>query len=93
MRSIWLYFVPVAFFFIGLFNLLSYYNNRQKNYKDIASATIVKSIVLAMVQLTVGFFKTGASGLISGQIISSLFANIQLLKNIVKDKELLSTGK
>ncbi len=86
----WLYFVPVAFFFIGLFNLLSYYNNRQKNYKDIASATIVKSIVLAMVQLTVGFFKAGASGLISGQIISSFFANMQLLKNIVKDKELLS---
>ena len=86
----WLYFVPMAFFFIGVFNLLSYYNNRQKNYKDIANATIVKSIVLAMVQLTVGFFKAGASGLISGQIVSSLFANLQLFKNIIKDKELLS---
>ena len=86
----WLYFVPVAFFFLGLFNLLSYYNNRQKNYKDIANATIVKSVVLAIVQLSVGFFKAGASGLISGQIVSSLFANLQLFKNIVKDKELLS---
>ena len=86
----WLYFVPIAFFFIGLFNLLSYYNNRQKNYKDIANATIVKSIVLAMIQLSVGFFKAGASGLISGQIISTLFANLKLFKNIVKDKELLS---
>ncbi len=86
----WLYFVPVAFFFIGLFNLLSYYNNRNKNYKDIANATIIKSVVLAVVQLTMGFFKTGASGLISGQIISSLFANMRLLKNILKDKNLLS---
>jgi len=86
----WLYFIPIAFFLIGLFNLLSYYNNRQKNYKDIANATIVKSIVLAVVQLTVGFFKAGASGLISGQIISTLFANLKLFKNIVKDKELLS---
>ena len=86
----WLYFVPVAFFFIGLFNLLSYYSNRQKNYKDIANATIAKSVVLAIVQLTVGFLKVGASGLISGQIVSSLFANLQLFKNIVKDKELLS---
>jgi len=86
----WLYFIPVAFFFIGLFNLLSYYNNRQKNYKDISSATIIKSVVLAVVQLTLGFFKAGASGLISGQIISSLFANIRLLKNIIKNKKLLS---
>jgi len=86
----WLYFIPIAFFLIGLFNLLSYYNNRQKNYKDIANATIVKSVVLAVVQLTVGFFKAGVSGLISGQIISTLFANLKLFKNIVKDKELLS---
>jgi len=86
----WLYFIPIAFFLVGLFNLLSYYNNRQKNYKDIANATIVKSVVLAVVQLTVGFFKAGASGLISGQIISTLFANLKLFKNIVKDKELLS---
>ena len=86
----WLYFIPIAFFFIGLFNLLSYYNNRQKNYKDIANATIVKSVVLALVQLTVGFFKAGAGGLISGQIISTLFANLKLFQNIIKDKELLS---
>ena len=86
----WLYFVPVAFFFIGLFNLLSYYNNRQKNYKDIANASIVKSIVLTMIQLSLGFLKAGAAGLISGQIISSLFANLQLFKNIVKDKKLIS---
>jgi len=86
----WLYFIPIAFFLIGFFNLLSYYNNRQKNYKDIANATIVKSIVLAIVQLTMGFLKMSASGLISGQIVSSLFANLQLMKNIVKDKPLLS---
>jgi len=87
----WLYFIPISFFFIGFFNLLSYYNNRQENYKSMAKATIIKSVVLAVVQLVVGFFKTGASGLISGQIISSLFANLQLLKNIIKDKKLLSS--
>lgn len=88
--SLWLYFVPVAVFFIGLFNLLSYFNIRKKNYKDIANATIIKSIILAIIQLTVGFMKQGSSGLISGQVISNMFANIRLLKNIVKDKILLS---
>jgi O-antigen/teichoic acid export membrane protein len=86
----WLYFIPVAFFFTGLFNMLSYYNNRKKNYKDIATATITKSIILAIVQLSMGFVKTGASGLISGHIISTMFANIRLLKNIMKDKILIS---
>ncbi len=86
----WLYFVPVAFLFIGLFNLLSYYNNRIKHYSDIANATIVKSVVLAVLQVGIGLFKAGPGGLISGQIISSLFANMRLLKNIIKNKMLLS---
>lgn len=81
--GMWLYFIPLAVFFIGLFNLLTYYNNRMKYYKDIANATIVKSVILAAVQIAVGIVKTGAVGLISGQLVSSFFANIKLLKNIV----------
>jgi len=89
--SLWLYFIPLSVFFIGLFNLLSYYNNRLKNYKDIAHASIMKSIVLATVQLSVGFLKSGVTGLISGQIISSFFANLQLLKNILENKVLIGS--
>jgi len=88
--SLWLYFVPIAVFFIGIWNILNYFNNRKKQYKDIAKATIIKSIVTAIVQLSVGFIKQGATGLISGQILSQLFANTKLLSNIIKDKVLLS---
>ena len=86
----WLYFVPFTVFFIGLFNLLSNYNNRTKNYKDIASATVIKSIVLSIVQVIIGVFNNGPSGLIWGQIFSQIFANIKLCKNVIKDKILLS---
>jgi len=86
----WLYFIPITVFFMGLFNLLNYFNNRKKYYKDLASATIIKSIILAVVQLSIGFFKQGAIGLISGQILSQMFANMRLLKNIIKDKVLIS---
>lgn len=89
--GVWLYFVPIAVFFTGIFNILNYFNNRKKYYKDIANATIIKSIVMAVIQLSVGFFKNGASGLISGQIISQMFANIRLLKNIMKDRLLISS--
>jgi O-antigen/teichoic acid export membrane protein len=88
--KLWLYFVPLAVFFTGLYNILNYFNNRRKQYKDLANATILRSIAGAVVQLIVGFIKTGATGLISGQIISQLVANTKLLKNITKDKILIS---
>ena len=88
--SVWLYFVPVAVFFTGMFNILNYFNNRRKNYKDLRNATILKSIVSATVQLSVGFVKQGATGLISGQMLSQAFANTRLLKNIIQNKILIS---
>jgi O-antigen/teichoic acid export membrane protein len=75
---------------VGLYNVLNYYNNRLKNYKDLAQATIIKSIASTTIQLALGFMKAGVSGLISGQIISQFFANMKLLKNITKDKALIS---
>ena len=88
--GVWLYFVPIVVFFTGIFNILNYFNNRKKYYKDIATATITKSIILAITQLSIGFIKSGVTGLISGQILSQVFANMQLFKNIIKDKLLLS---
>tara|TARA_B110000467_G_C18285849_1_gene461531 strand:+ start:32 stop:1303 length:1272 start_codon:yes stop_codon:yes gene_type:complete len=87
---IWLYFVPIAVFFTGLYNILNYFNNRQKKYRDLAKATVIKSIVTATIQLSVGFIKSGVSGLISGQIGSYFVANTKLLKNIIKDRVLIS---
>ena len=88
--KLWLYFVPIAVFFTGIYNILNYFNNRKKYYKDISNATILKSIITAIIQLSVGFLKGGVSGLISGQLISQMFANIRLFKNVFKDKILIS---
>jgi O-antigen/teichoic acid export membrane protein len=86
----WLYFVPVAVFLIGFFNVLNYYNTRKKYYRDISNSKITKAVIMALVQLLGGFIKQGASGLITGQILSQVFANWQLFKNIIKNKILLS---
>jgi O-antigen/teichoic acid export membrane protein len=88
--SLWLYFVPLVVFLIGSFNVLNYYNTRKKQFKDISKSIIIKSIVLAVLQLVIGFIKTGVTGLISGQIISQIFANSRLVKNIIGDKKLIS---
>jgi len=89
--SLWLYFIPISLFFTGLFNILTTMNNRQKNYKDIASATVTKSLVMSLVQLVIGLLKSGVLGLILGQILAQFFANVKLFKNIIKDKREISS--
>ena len=80
--SPWLYFIPLSVFLMGCFNLLNYFNNRLKNYKDLAKANIYRSIGMAIVQLSLGFLKAGATGLISGQIFSQIISNTKLFFNI-----------
>lgn len=86
---LWIYILPISIFLTGLFNLLTYYNNRKKNYKDIANATILKSIILSVSQLLIGMLSSGVMGLISGHILSQLFANLKLCKNILLDKVII----
>jgi O-antigen/teichoic acid export membrane protein len=81
----WLYFLPLAILFTGLFNVLSYFNNRKKHYADLRNAAIAKSFAGAVVQIAVGWIKSGAAGLIIGQMASLLAANAKLLKNTLAD--------
>jgi O-antigen/teichoic acid export membrane protein len=85
----WLWFTPLTIFFIGLFNLLTYWNNRKKHYANITKATIIKSIILAISQIAIGTIKSGALGLVSGQILSSVFSNMRLAKALLNNKKLL----
>ena len=89
--SLWLYFIPLVVFLLGFYNLLNYFNNRKKKYRDIAVSKIVKAIALSIIQLSIGFLKKGAFGLFSGQIASNFVANATLIKNVINDKVLLST--
>lgn len=89
--SHWLYFVPLSVFFVGLFNVLTYFNSRTKQYADIRNATILKSIILSIVQIVVGILRPGVSGLVLGEFFSRIFANNRLAKNIIKDRHLISS--
>jgi len=86
----WLYFIPLTVFFTGFYNLLNFYNIRSKKFKDISAAIIIKVTSNAIVQISIGFVKAGFFGLISGQIISQALGNSRLLKNIIKDRNLIS---
>lgn len=88
--SFWLYFVPVAVFLLAFVNLLTNYNNRKKYYKNTATATVARSGVLSVTQVAVGYVKTGAMGLISGQLLAALVANAVMFTSVLKDRVLWS---
>lgn len=86
--SPWLYFVPIVVFFMGTFNMLNIYNTRLKNYPVIAKANIHKSLVMSGIQLLIGVVKTGAGGLILGEGLARIAANMRLFKSATKDQDI-----
>lgn len=66
--SIWLYFIPLIVFLIGIYNILNYWSNRNKKYGRLALSRISKSGTTSGLNLGLGFAGFGESGLIIGGI-------------------------
>jgi O-antigen/teichoic acid export membrane protein len=65
----WLYFVPLAVVLQGFFNMLSYYNTREKLFKSISYASVSRAGSRTLIQIVIGLFKKSPAGLIIGQIL------------------------
>lgn len=91
-KSIWLFFIPLATYFIGFNTVLVNLNNRFKNYKSMSGSVVVKNLSMTIVQLLFGFLKLLLdSGLIIGQFIAYIFGNRVLRLNVsFKYKEMIS---
>lgn len=71
----WLYLVPASVFFTGVYQALTYWNNRQKKFKNTAASRVLQSMSQVAGQTSFGFLKL-MGGLIWGQflgILSGLF--------------------
>jgi hypothetical protein len=77
--------VPLVVLITGLFNVLNYLHTRKKLYKDLSKIMIYRSTMGATAQISIGLLKTGATGLITGQILSHLVANIRLMSNVRRE--------
>lgn len=87
----WLLFIPFSIFFIGLYNSLNLFNTRSKKFREVAKSSIWKSSALGMTQVGLGTLKTGALGLISGQIVSYVLGNSVLVKILIPKLSQLKT--
>ena len=82
--SNWLYFVPLTVLLTGIYQSLNYWNNRNKEYKNLAISRVADTSTNATVNLLGIFFKIGASGLILGSIIGKIVGifSLQRSRNI-----------
>jgi O-antigen/teichoic acid export membrane protein len=65
----WLYFVPLSTFLVGVFQCQSYWANRKKAYRSIASANLGQSIINSAVKLSSSKVLTQGGGLMTGAIV------------------------
>jgi len=83
----WLMAVPMVLFLVGIFTALSYYSNRNKRYKLLANARIIRSVVTALVSISAGYFTVGFGGLLAGFFIGVAVASLFLL---TQNREILT---
>lgn len=84
----WLFLVPFSILFIGFNNVLVFFNSRKKQFFDIAKSNMVKSSVQSVIQVSAGAIHWGIAGLILGQVISLVTANLKLLRNTIANKNI-----
>lgn len=82
--SKWLYFVPITIFFIGVYNSLSYWFNRKKEYKTLAVSKVVNMSGMTFSQIIFGLFKMIPIGLLFGVILGRLLSVLMLVKRAFK---------
>ncbi len=75
----WLYLLPFSALLTGIYQSLTYWNNRQKKFKNIAASRVNQSLTQGFIQTLLGFSKMGG-GLIVGQILGIASSVIFLLK-------------
>lgn len=79
----WLYLLPISVGVYGVYNVSVYYNYRLEKHKNIAGATIRRTLALSVFQCVLCFFKLGYMGLVIGYVLSLFCGGTYLIKNII----------
>ena len=64
------YFIPLAFFFYGISEVLSYYSTRYRDFSIIAKVTVTQKIIGASTKIVLGLLHSNVIGLLIGNILA-----------------------
>jgi O-antigen/teichoic acid export membrane protein len=80
------YLIPFSIFFFSGFEILNYWNNRQKKYKRIASAKVIKTLTAETGKVDLSYYHNAYKGLVIGRVLGE-FASFTFLatKFIIHD--------
>ncbi len=81
----WLYFIPLTIFFSGVYQTFNYWFNRKRSYTKLSKNRVLQTSGSSATSLGFGFFtKTGALGLIVGNIFGQFIGAIFFLFSFLK---------
>lgn len=63
-------FIPLAFFFYGISEVLSYYSTRYRDFSTIAKVTVVQKVIGTLTKIVFGLFHSNVIGLLIGNILA-----------------------
>lgn len=78
--SFFIYFLPLSTLLFGFINSLNYWNNRTKNFANIANGNIIKSASMSAGQIAIGFSIYKNIGLIPGMILGQISQFLFLIR-------------
>lgn len=84
----WLYLVPASVTLTGVYQALTYWNNRQKRFRNTAVSRVNQSLFQGIVQTAMGFSKVAGS-LIWGQFFGIISSTLYLLRKDSSYKKIL----
>ncbi|MEA3452109.1 MAG: oligosaccharide flippase family protein, partial [Bacteroidota bacterium] len=84
-----IYLIPLATFFVGLFEMLNIWNNRKKHYTSISASKITKAASQGGWNLAFGFANLPSIGLIPAYIFAYLSASVVLISKSFRELLLL----
>ncbi|WP_373020566.1 lipopolysaccharide biosynthesis protein [Thiomicrorhabdus sp.] len=86
----WLYWIPLSIFFMGVYQSLYYWFNREKAYRNMANSRVVLSSTMVVSQIGIGFLtKLSALGLIIGQVAGQVAATLYMGQKFIKDTRVI----
>jgi len=77
--------IPFSIFLYSSFEILNYWNNRNKNYKRIASGKVVKTLTAESVKVSVGYWKLSTMGLVYGRLIGEFWSFLYMFFRFIRN--------
>ncbi len=77
--------IPFSIFLYSSFEILNYWNNRNKNYKRIATGKVVKTLTAESTKLSIGYWNLSSMGLVYGRLVGEFWSFMYMFYRFIRN--------